>query len=312
MQIFRDFSEVPKNNNTVLTVGTFDGVHKGHYGIFKKIEETAKDKNFRSLIVTFDPHPRSVVSKNFDLKLLTTFNEKVAVLSKFDIDGLLVINFTNEFAKNTSEKFIEDYLVNQIGISEFVIGHDHKFGKGRGGDEELLRELGPKFNFGVTAVPPVEQDNIVISSTLIRNALTDGNLDIANKGLGRFYSFTGSIVSGATRGRILGFPTANIELAEKSKLIPAKGVYAVQCVVEGKTVYGVMNIGNRPTFEKDGDLVIEVHLFHFEKDIYKKDIEVRLVERLRDEKKFESKEELVYQIEKDKKKAIQILGKLIN
>ncbi len=312
MQIFRQFSEVPKNNNTVLTVGTFDGVHIGHRDIFNKIKEAAGKSGLRSLVITFDPHPRTVVSKGSEIKLLTTFEEKVKVLSNFDIDGLVVIPFTKEFAKNSSEKFIEEYLVNKIGISEFVIGHDHKFGKGRGGDESLLRDLGPQFNFDVTAVPPVKLDEHTISSTLIRNALLDGDLELANKGLGRFYSFTGFIVSGATRGRILGFPTANIEIRDKTKLIPKKGVYAVECLLDDQKVFGVMNIGTRPTFEDDGNLVIEVHLFNFEQDVYRKSLEVRLVERLRDEKKFESKEELVYQIERDKKKAIQILGKLIN
>lgn len=312
MQIFKQFSDIPKDKNTVLTVGTFDGVHIGHQDIFKKIKETADRDGLRSLIVTFDPHPRSVVSKDYNLKLLTTFDEKVKVLSNFDIDGLLVIHFTEDFAKNSSEKFIEEYLVNRVGLSEFVIGHDHKFGKGRGGDESLLRELGPEFDFGVTAVPPVMLNDYTISSTLIRNALLDGDLELANKGLGRFYSFTGFIVQGATRGRILGFPTANIEIASKNKLIPANGVYAVECSLDNKKIYGVMNIGTRPTFENNGDLVIEVHLFNFDENVYDKEIEVRLVERLRNEKKFESKEELIYQIERDKKKAIQILGKLIN
>lgn len=312
MQIFKEFSEIPKDSNTVLTVGTFDGVHVGHHDIFTKIEKTAKEQKLRSLVITFDPHPRSVISKDYKLKLLTTFNEKVDVLSNYDIDGLMVINFTEEFARNSSERFIEEYLVNKIGISQFIIGHDHKFGKGRGGDESLLQELGDKFDFGVSTVSPVKLDNKIISSTLIRNALLEGDLDLANSGLGRFYSFSGTIVSGATRGRILGFPTANIEIKNKNKLIPAKGVYAVECSIDSKIIYGVMNIGTRPTFETDGNLVIEAHMFNFEQDVYEKDINVKLVKRLRNEKKFESKEELVYQIERDKKKAIQVLGKLIN
>jgi riboflavin kinase/FMN adenylyltransferase len=312
MHIYRKLSEVPKDINTVLTVGTFDGVHLGHQDIFKRLKQSADANGFRSVVITFDPHPRSVVSRNFELKLLTTFEEKVDVLSKFVIDALVVINFTEEFSRLTSEEFIVDCIIEKVGLSEFIIGHDHKFGKGRDGDETLLRTLSAKYGFKVTVVKPVLTGDLTISSTIVRNALLEGNIHLANNILGRNYSFSGSIVTGATRGRILGFPTANIKVDRADKLIPQTGVYAVECKVINRRVFGVMNIGFRPTFEDDGDLVIEVHLFNFDNDIYDEKIEVKLVERIRDEKKFESKEELIYQIGVDKRKAIQVLGKLIN
>ena len=190
--------------------------------------------------------------------------------------------------------------------------HDHKFGKDRLGNEAKLREYGKKYNFSVSAVEAVYMDNTLISSTNIRNLIREGKLNEANKLLGRNYKFTGTVIPGSTRGKLLGFPTANISTENKNKLIPLKGVYAVKCQLKGETIYGVMNIGTRPTFEEDGKLVIEVHLFDFNREIYGEKLKIELVRRIRDEVKFNSKEELIYQIEKDKKMAIQILGSLIN
>lgn len=312
MQVYRNLDEIENNKATVLTVGTFDGVHLGHKFIFEKLKEISDRKNLRSVVVTFSPHPRTVVSQSFDLKLLTTFDEKTEVLSNIGIDNLVVVKFDEAFSKLTSREFIEIYLVNKIGLSEFVIGHDHKFGKDRGGDELKLRELGEQLNFNVKTVGPVSVDDSIISSTKIRNALSDGELDFANKLLGRFYSFRGNVVKGATRGRILGFPTANISVEDKFKLIPKTGVYAVRCLIDGDIVYGVMNIGYRPTFTDDGSLSLEVHLFDFDKDVYGSTMKVELLKRLRSEQKFNSKEELIYQIERDKRLAIQEIGKIIN
>lgn len=312
MQIYKNISDLPKDKNTVVTVGTFDGVHLGHQNIFEKLKLSADENGYRSVIITFDPHPRTVVSNDFNLKLLTTFDEKIDVLYDFDIDSLVIINFTEEFAKLDSEEFIKDYLVDGIAIKEFVIGHDHKFGKNRDGGENTLKLLGDKYGFDVLPVAPVQIEDEIISSTKIRNLLLDGELILANKMLGRNYFFDGIIVSGATRGRILGFPTANINISDEYKLIPKTGVYAVECLLEKEIVYGVMNIGFRPTFEEHGSLVIEVHLFDFNREVYGQKISVKLLNRLRDEIKFSSKEELVYQIERDKRKAIQIIGSLIN
>ena len=312
MQVYRKLDEITKNDQTVLTVGTFDGVHLGHKYIFDKLKETASQKNLRTVVVTFAPHPRTVVSQNFDLKLLTTFDEKVEVLSNIGVDNLVVVKFDETFSKLTSREFIKLFLFDKIGLSEFVIGHDHKFGRDRDGDESKLKELGEQLNFNVITVGPVNVGDNVISSTKIRAALINGELDLANKFLGRFYSFEGNVVKGATRGRILGFPTANIGIDDKFKLIPKTGVYAVRCLVDEDVVYGVMNIGYRPTFTEEGSLSLEVHLFDFDKDVYGSPMKVELIKRLRDEQKFNSKEELIYQIERDKRSAIQEIGKIIN
>jgi riboflavin kinase/FMN adenylyltransferase len=312
MRVYRKLDEIENKKETVLTVGTFDGVHLGHKHIFDQLISVANNENKRSVVVTFFPHPRTVVSKNFDIKLLTTFEEKVDALSNIGIDNLVVVKFDEEFSKLSSSQFIADYLVKQIGLSDFIIGHDHKFGKDRGGDEVALRENGIKHNFNVVAVTPVNYEGEIISSTKIRNALTEGDLDLANKFLGRYYSFEGSVIKGATRGRILGFPTANISVENSFKLIPKTGVYAVRCSFENKVVFGVMNIGYRPTFISDGALSLEVHIFDFEEDVYGKSLKVELLNRIRDEKKFNSKEELIYQIERDKRSAINEIGKIIN
>lgn len=312
MQVVRNINDIKSEKNSVLTVGTFDGVHLGHAEIFNCVKSIADENDYTSLVVTFDPHPRTVVSKGYNLSLLNTFNEKINLLTEFGIDYLVIINFTKPFADQSSEEFIKNFLVDKLSLKHFVIGHDHKFGKDRLGNEVKLREYGEKYDFSVSAVEPIYVDNILISSTNIRNLLSDGKLGGASKLLGRNYEFTGRVVSGSTRGKLLGFPTANISTEEDNKLIPLKGVYAVRCKLSEETIYGVMNIGNRPTFEKDGKLVIEVHLFDFNKDIYSEELKIELINRIRDEVKFNSKEELIYQIEKDKKKAIQILGTLIN
>ncbi len=312
MQVVRNIDEIKTGKNSVLTVGTFDGVHLGHAEIFRLVKSIADENDYSSLVVTFDPHPRTVVSKDYKLNLLNTFSEKIELLTEFGIDYLVVINFTREFAEQSSEEFIKNYLIDKLSLKHFVIGHDHKFGKDRLGNEAKLREYGKKYGFSVSAVEAVYLDNTLISSTNIRKLLNEGKLNEANKLLGRNYKFTGKVVSGSTRGKLLGFPTANISTENKYKMIPLKGVYAVKCQLKEDIIYGVMNIGTRPTFEEDGKLVIEVHLFDFNNDIYGEELHIELVRRIRDEVKFNSKEELIYQIEKDKKKAIQILGTLIN
>jgi riboflavin kinase/FMN adenylyltransferase len=312
MQVIRNIDDINTDKNSVLTVGTFDGVHLGHAEIFRLVKSIADENDFASYVVTFDPHPRTVVSEDYKLRLLNSFNEKVDLLAEFGIDYLVVINFTKAFAEQSSEEFIKNFLVDKFSLKHFVIGHDHKFGKDRLGNESKLREYGNKYNFSVSAVEPIYVDDILISSTNIRNLLGEGNLYEANKLLGRNYEFNGKVISGSTRGKLLGFPTANISSENNNKLIPLKGVYAVRCQLNDEEIFGVMNIGTRPTFEEDGNLVIEVHLFDFNKDIYGEKLKIELVSRIRNEVKFNSKEELIYQIEKDKKKAIQILGTLIN
>ncbi|GAB4145261.1 MAG: bifunctional riboflavin kinase/FAD synthetase [Ignavibacteriales bacterium] len=312
MEVIQSTDNIELNCKSVVTVGTFDGIHLGHRKLFERVKAIADEKNFKSFIVTFDPHPRQVLSPENQPLLLSLKEDKIETLNNCRIDYLFIINFTKEFSQQSYEKFVEDFLVKKLNLGMFVIGHDHKFGKDRKGDENRLRELADKYNFEIEVVEPVVIDNEVISSTKIRNSLSKGEIKKANKFLGREYSYTGRVVHGATRGRILGFPTANVEQADSQKIIPAGGVYAVRCNLEEKEYFGIMNIGFRPTFETGGKLVSEVHIFDFNEDIYNKEIKISFIDRLRDEKKFASKEELIYQIERDKKKAIQIISTVIN
>lgn len=308
MKVYRDSSEFIKEKNVVITVGSFDGLHKGHSKIVDELISLSHEKNGKSVLLTFEPHPRQVISKDFDLRILTTLDEKKIYLEKAGIDYLIVQNFTREFSQMTSDEFIKKILVDDVGVSHIVVGHDHKFGKDRLGDAVKLSELGAKYNFGVTSVPPEMIKGEIISSTIIRNALFNGDVEKANLFFGRNYSFSGVIIKGAQRGRTLGFPTANISLENPLKAVPKKGVYAVSCSCQNEKLHGVMNIGIRPTFENRTELVIEVHLFNFNKDIYGAKITIDFIKRLRDEMKFGSKEELIHQIENDKQAAIEIFN----
>ena len=306
MKIYREDSEIVKSKNAVVTVGSFDGLHIGHFKILNTVKEFAEKKNGSACVVTFDPHPRSVISKDFDLKILTTLDEKIEILEEAGIENLVVIKFTKEFSQQTSDQFIKHYLVEKIGAGHMVIGHDHKFGKDRLGDVEKLKEIGKLYNFDVSDVSPLCIDGEIVSSTAIRNALTEGNIDKANLFLGRNYVLSGLVVLGVQRGRLLGFPTANIQPHDPKKAIPVNGVYFVGCEVDNEKHYGVMNIGYRPTFEHKHELVLEVHILNFDKDIYGKAFKIFFLHRLREEKKFESKDALVHQMEHDKQTAFEL------
>lgn len=312
MKIIKDLKDIERDEKTVITLGTFDGLHLGHQQIVETIVKKSKQTNARNFLITFDPHPRKVVPGRNDVKLLSTLEEKISIFEKLGLENLFIVKFTSEFSKQTPEQFVEKYFVNGIGLQEIVIGYDHHFGKGRGGDFEMLRELGEKFNFSVTVVPEYMMDGETISSTKIRNALLEGDMLRANKFLGRFYSFKGKIVKGDGRGKDLGFPTANLTIEDNDKLIPAKGIYAAECVFENEKYYGLLSLGNRPTFHEHGDIIPEFYIFDFNKNIYGKDLEVNLVEKIRDEEKFNSVEDLISQMKKDEETGKEILSKLIN
>lgn len=308
MNIFTDNSVIKHDENTVVTLGTFDGIHKGHINILNTVIDLASRKNYRSFVITFKPHPRTVLSKNYDMKILTTLTEKQNILEGMGIENLMIVNFTEEFSQVDAESFVRDYIVNKIGVKHIVIGHDHKFGKNREGDENKLQELSAKYEFDVTPVSAVFDGREVVSSTKVRNALMDGDISKANDYLGRSYHFTGKIVEGAKRGSKLGYPTANIEIDHSKKLIPQNGVYAVKCHLKEGTFFGMMNIGVRPTFENSLDLVIEVHIFDFEKNIYGEEIKIELLNKIRDEKKFSDKSELIDQMKTDKEASLKIIN----
>jgi riboflavin kinase/FMN adenylyltransferase len=312
MQVFNSIKDLTKNKNTILTLGTFDGIHPGHLKIIDKLVSCSKEKGCRNVVITFHPHPRTVLSRSNSVKMLSTQEEKIKLLEKHGVENLLTINFTKEFALLTAEEFIYDYLINGIGLGEIVLGHDHHFGKGRSGNVELLKKIGAKENFVVTTADPFLIDGEIVSSTKIRNAISEGDIAKSNKLLARNYSFSGVVVSGDKRGRELGFPTANIKLSSQEKLLPANGIYAVRVFVENEKHIGLLSIGNRPTFYNEGELVTEVYIYDFNREIYGEEVTVELVERLRGEEKFNSAKELINQMNKDKENGLKIFNKLNN
>ena len=310
MQIYQDFLEVEHNDNTIITLGTFDGIHLGHKEIIEAVVQKATEFGGRSLLITFSPHPRKVIAGRNKIKLLSTLSEKKKIIETFGMDNLLVIQFTKEFSQQTPEEFVDKYLINGIGVKEIVIGYDHHFGKGRGGDIEILKKKGEEIGFGVTAVPEYKIDDIIVSSTKIRKALIAGDIVNANKMLGRFYSFEGVVVPGDKRGRELGFPTANLLVENEDKLLPTTGIYAAECIVEEKKHNALLSIGSRPTFHEAGEIIPEVYIIDFNKQIYNQTVRVNVVDRIRGEEKFSSAEELVKQMKNDKETGLKILKQI--
>lgn len=312
MQVFDSIKDLTKNKNTVLTLGTFDGIHPGHLKIINKLIDCSKEKGCRNVVIAFHPHPRTVLGSGSDVKMLTTQEERKDLLEKNGIENFLTINFTKEFASLTAEQFIYDYLINGIGLSEIVLGHDHHFGKDRGGNVELLKKIGAKEKFSVTTVDAFYINNEIVSSTKIRNSLIEGDLRRANILLGRNYSFTGTVIGGDKRGRELGYPTANIKLSSQEKLLPAIGIYAVRVLLNSEKHIGLLSIGKRPTFYDEGNLVTEVYIYNFNREIYGEEVTIELVERLRGEEKFNSAEDLISQMNKDKENGLKIFNELNN
>jgi len=308
MNIYREIPEIKKTLNAVVTVGSFDGLHPGHFKILDEVKNVVKDLKGSSYVITFEPHPRNVLSKDFGLRILTSLSEKIKILEEAGIENLVVLNFTKEFSQLTSDEFIRQIIVDKIGAAHMVIGHDHKFGKDRLGDVRKLSEVGKFYNFSVTDVPPESIDGEIISSSKIRTALAAGDLIIANKFLGRNYSLEGIVVAGMKRGRTLGFPTANIQPDDSNKAIPKNGVYVVKCDLEDKVLPGVMSIGTRPTFENNQEQILEVHLLDFNRDIYGKQFRIEFIKRLRDEEKYASKEDLIKQMQIDKQSAADVFS----
>ena len=310
MRIYHDLSEVSLDKNTVITLGTFDGIHLGHRKIIDEVVKKAANFGGRSFLITFFPHPRKVVSSTNQVKLLSTPDEKAEIIEKLGIENLLIINFTKEFSQLSPQKFIEKYIVQSIGAKEVIIGYDHHFGKARGGDIDSLKEQGRILGFDVTVIPAFDMNGVAISSSKVRKAVLDGDINLANKYLGRYYSFRGKVIHGDKRGRELGFPTANLKVEDSDKLLPAIGIYVVELFVNDKQQFGLLSIGKRPTFYDSGEIVPEVYIYDFEEEIYDKQIIINVVERLRGEEKFSSVNELIDQMNKDKKNGLEILNKL--
>lgn len=312
MRIFQDLSEVTRDDNTIITLGTFDGIHAGHKLIIEEVVKKASDLGGRSFLITYHPHPRKVITGQNQLNLLSTPSEKAEIFRSLGIENLLIVNFTKKFSRLSPDAFIENYIINGIGTKEVIIGYDHHFGKGRGGDQDFLYTMGNNFGFEVSIIPEYKMNNVTVSSSTIRRALLEGKISEANEYLGRQYAFTGTVIEGDKRGRELGFPTANLRIDDEDKLLPALGIYAVEVTINDNKKQGLLSIGRRPTFYELGDVVPEVYLFDFDENIYGEEITVSLVERIRGEEKFSSADELIEKMNKDKEIGLGILNKLIN
>ena len=309
IHVHRDLEHLPQFKIAVITIGTFDGVHLGHQQIIKLLTEEASAAGGETVIITFHPHPRKVVTHGqADVKNINTLSEKVELLDRLGIDHLVVVAFNEVFANQSAQEYIENFLVKKFNPKTIIIGYDHRFGKNRSGDYHLLEELGKPFGYKVKEIPERVLNEIIISSTKIREALLKSDVDTANKFLGYTYFFEGKVVEGNKLGRTIGFPTANIAVEDEEKLIPGNGVYAVELntEVEKKLYKGMMNIGIRPTIN-GGQRTIEVNLFDFDKDIYGETVRVYVKAFLRGEVKFAGLEELKEQLAKDKVEAKQRL-----
>lgn len=310
MEVYHGIENFSRIAYPVVTTGTFDGVHMGHMTIINRLKEVAEKQKGETVLLTFFPHPRMVLQEDNDLKLINTLDEKINLLEKAGIDHLIIHPFTKEFSRLTSLEFVRDLMVNKIGTKRLVIGYDHHFGRNREGSFEHLMEFGPLYGFDVEEIPAQDIDNVNVSSTKIRKALLEGDLKTANEYLTHPFSIYGKVVSGAQNGRKLGFPTANIEVLERYKLIPAHGIYAVKVQIDYQIFNGMLNIGVRPTIANaDGKPTIEVNIFDFDEDIYGKQISVQLIDRIRAEEKFPSLDDLVKQMHLDKLRTIAILEK---
>ncbi|MEN9324064.1 MAG: hypothetical protein RL699_1844 [Bacteroidota bacterium] len=307
MIAFQGIDFYTTNRKTVVTIGTFDGVHKGHQQIIRHLVETAKQENCSSLILTFFPHPRLVLQGDSSIQLLNTIEERKALLSKTGVDHLIVHPFDEAFSSMTAEEFIESVLVKKLNVQQIIVGHDHRFGKNRTADFHDLVAFGKKYDFHVTQIAAEMLNEVNISSTKIRAALQEGDIQLANSYLGHPYQLNGQVQKGNQLGRTIGFPTANLAVAEAYKLIPKKGVYLVQSVLNQKKVFGLMNIGVRPTVDGKTQ-TIEVFYLDFEGDLYGQQLQVELLDFIRDEQKFESLDALKIQLEKDKNWAVQAIS----
>lgn len=292
MKVYRSLDEFENKGNAVVTTGTFDGVHYGHQKIISRLKEVATQYRGESVIITFFPHPRLVLfPEDNDLKLINTLEEKIALLEKAGIDHLIIIPFTKEFSRLSSLEFIQEILVNKIGTKKLVIGYDHHFGKNREGSFEHLKLYAPEYGFEVEEIPGQDINDVAVSSTKIRNAILNGNFEIANRYLGYPFNINGKVAKGDQIGRTIGYPTANIQVPESYKLIPGDGIYAVKVNVNNSDYFGMLYIGNRPTVN-GLNKVIEVNIFDFNEDIYDKNIAVEFHKYIRGDKKLNGLDEL--------------------
>jgi len=313
VKVYQGFEHIDHIPNAVLTIGTFDGVHVGHQKIIHRLNAEAEKNQGESVLFTFFPHPRMVISPdNHGLKLIQTQQEKIDNLERLGLKHLIIFPFTKEFSNVSADTFVREYLVGKLHVKTIVVGYDHQFGKNREGTLEHLKKLAQELPFEVIEIPAHEIDEVNVSSTKIRHAVETGDIETANRYLNEPFQLSGKVVHGKELGRTIGFPTANIEIGDPLKLIPAIGVYAVSATLEdGRTFGGMMNIGVRPTVTTEDQVKLEVFLFDFSESIYDQRITVYLLKRIRDEQRFDSVETLKSQLQQDEKTARSIFNALV-
>lgn len=308
MKIFHSINDFKPTKKTIVTIGTFDGVHIGHQKIIEKLIQNAVDYNCESLILTFFPHPRMVLQEGSEIKLLNTIEERSNLIQKTGLSNLIIHPFNKEFSRLTAEEFVKTILVDALNIQKIIIGYDHRFGRNRSANIDDLIVYGKQYNFEVEQISAKEIDDVSISSTKIRNAILNGHMALANEYLGYTYVLNGTVIKGKQLGRTIGFPTANLKIEEEYKLIPKNGVYIVKSTINKKTVFGILNIGTNPTVNGE-KLSIEVHFIDFDGDLYHSKIEISVLESIREEQKFDSIALLKNQIQEDKEAAISYIIK---
>ena len=308
MKTFSSIPDFPLETKTIITIGTFDGVHLGHSVILNRLNAITEKTKMQSVLLTFFPHPRHVLQKtDQNMKLINTLDEKKILLEKSGLNNLVVQEFTKEFSRIQSANFVRDYLVEKLNLHTLVIGYDHHFGRNREGSIKELTVLSEIYGFNIEMISPQIFEDVAVSSTKIRKLLEKGEIEQANHYLGYTFFIFGKVIRGNAIGKTIGFPTSNIEIENKWKLYPAEGVYAVQVILEERTYKGMMNIGNRPTVEGDKK-TLEVHLLDFSEDIYEKQLQIKFIKKIREEKKFENLDALKQQLIIDKNKVEHLIG----
>ena len=308
MKIYRSIEDYDEDKRSVVTIGTFDGIHLGHQEILSRLIKSSKNKDLNSVVLTFFPHPRIILNKYNEVKMIDTLDEKIIHLNEIGIDSLIIHPFDRNFSLLSANQFIKDFLVDKLKIKHIIIGYDHRFGKGREASVTDLKNYANDYDFTVEEIKAQEIEKITVSSTKIRNSINQGDIKTTEKYLGRSFNLTGKIVKGDGLGKKINYPTANIFIEETYKIIPKDGVYLVETIIKDELFNGMMNIGHRPTIGKNVKS-IEVHLFNFNEDIYGQVISIKMISKIRDEKKFSSIQALKEQLVKDENYCLKLINK---
>ncbi|RRO25144.1 bifunctional riboflavin kinase/FAD synthetase [Flavobacteriaceae bacterium 14752] len=299
MKTFKSASSFKSQRKTVVTIGTFDGVHLGHRKIINRLNEVAQNKDLDSTLLTFFPHPRMVLQQKQDLKLINTIDERIHFLSDTGLNHLVIEPFTIEFSRLRAEEYVKQYLVDYLNAAVVIVGYDHRFGRNRTANIEDLKNFAKTYDFEVEEISKQDIDDVAVSSTKIRKAITEGQIDLANTYLSKPFVLTGKVVKGKQLGKSLGYPTANLQIKEDYKIIPKEGVYVVSAEINSKQYFGMMNIGHNPTIAKNNSKSVETYFFDFDGNLYNQALEIQLLKRIRDEIKFDSIESLKSAMQKD-------------